>query len=199
MTEVLGTISGVSGERHMKSSQSTSLALATYSCDDYTCENDREMVGPKNLDGAIKCAYDSAGCVMDGENSRRIMTIYGTKRGTLIIRAITFKNGNAAQGVGGGINIAANPYLEWQSVVELVLCLFTACKAQKVDLFSGGGAIGFHGANTRVSLFATRFTGNTAASGDGNDIYRSDDKSTMIIDNTCPPPYNDNTLTQGET
>ena len=47
-----------------------------------------------------------------------------------------------------------------------------------------------------VNIYATTFTGNSAASGNGDDIYR--ESGTVTIHDTCPTPYSANTPTQGK-
>jgi predicted outer membrane repeat protein len=81
--------------------------------------------------------------------------------------------------------------------VTIELCIFTNNRATKSE--GGGGAIyvsGF-GSGTAVNVYGTSFNGNTADSGNGDDIYNNG--GTITIHNTCPSPYSSNTPIQGKT
>jgi predicted outer membrane repeat protein len=111
----------------------------------------------------------------------------GTGSGTLILRALTFDKGYTPGG-GGGVWISNG------AVVDLKLCVFSNNRATRSDL--GGGAIYVSSSGGTVNVYGTRFIGNIADSGNGDDIYNS---GTIPIHNTCPSPYSSNTPIQGKT
>jgi predicted outer membrane repeat protein len=148
------------------------------------------MLWTDDLNGEVKCVEDNASCVLDGENARRVMQVYGTGSGTLILRALTFDKGFAD--VGGGV------YIDSGAIVEIHFCVFSNNRATDSDF--GGGAIFLQNSGTTVNVYGTRFSGNTADSGNGDDIYRNDYGSpTITIHNTCPSPYSSKTPIQGKT
>ena len=159
------------------------VALGTYQCNESgtNCASGSIMLYPNNLHGIIECTNDSADCIIDGESSRGVIFVEGSGSGSLTIRALTFLNGES--NVGGGANIHNG------ATVDFILCLFQNCRAAK------GGAI-YLTSSPNVNVYGTRFIGNTAYSGNSNDIYR--DGGTITIYNTCPSPYSSNTLTQGK-
>jgi hypothetical protein len=148
-----------------------------------------DMLYTVDLSGEIKCVEDNASCVLDGENARRGMHVYGTGSGTLILRALTFDKGYAHSGYsGGGVWIGNG------ATVDLELSVFSNNRATSST--HGGGAICVDNSGTNV--YSTSFNGNTADSGKGDDIYRYG-SSTITIHNTCPSPYSSNTPIQGKT
>ena len=142
------------------------------------------MLYTVNLNGEVKCVEDNASCVLDGEDARRGMRVKGS--GTLILRALTFDKGKAT--IGGGVGIGDG------ALVDLKLCIFSNNRATHSTY--GGGAIYVTGTGSTVNVYGTSFNGNTADSGDGDDIYR--DSGTITIHNTCPSPYFSNTPFQGK-
>ena len=174
------------GNSIMANGDSTILAVGSYKCSEGTCATNYEMLYTEDLNGEVKCVEDNASCVLDGENARRGMTVYGTGSGTLILRALTFDKGYAV--AGGGV------YISGGAIVDLELCIFSNNRA--TDTGSGGGAI-YVSSGATVNVYGTTFNGNTADSGNGDDIYRSG--GTITIHNTCPSPYSSNTPIQGKT
>jgi predicted outer membrane repeat protein len=167
------------------------LADGLYKCSEGTCPSGSNMLYTDDLNGEVKCVEDNASCVLDGENERRVMTVKGTGSGTLILRALTFDKGYATH--GGGVNIWSG------AIVDLKLLVFSNNIATLVD--DGGGAI--YVSNPYVSdkrsivnIYGTRFIGNIATSGNGDDIYSN--AGTITIHNTCPSPYSSNTPIQGK-
>jgi hypothetical protein len=132
---------------------------------------------------------DNATCLLDGESTRRVMLVDHTGSGSLILFAITFKEGKSEDG-GGGIFI--NP----GSLVDIHMCVFSNCRAIRASgRIIGGGAIRVANSLTSfVNIYGTSFNGNDA-SGSGDDIHNF---GTITIHNTCPPPYSSNTPTQGK-
>jgi hypothetical protein len=151
------------------------------------------MLVTDDLNGEVKCVEDNASCVLDGENARRGMYVKGTGSGKLILRALTFDKGSAF--AGGGV------FIEGDGIVDLELSVFSNNRATStIDL--GGGAIDvlssdIDSSGTTVNVYGTSFNGNTALSGNGDDIYRT--SGTITIHNTCPSPYSSNTPIQGKT
>jgi hypothetical protein len=176
------------GNSIMANGDSTILAVGSYKCSEGTCADSDIMLFTGNLYGEVKCVEDNASCVLDGENARRGMQVWGTGSGTLILRALTFDKGYADG--GGGVII------EYDAIVDLKLCILSSNRATGGSDY-GGGAIYVSGSGGTVNAYGTRFIGNTADSGDGDDIYRNG--GTITIHNTCPSPYSSNTPIQGKT
>ena len=174
------------GNSIMANGDSTILAVGSYKCSDGTCADSYRMLRTDNLNGEVKCVEDNAGCVLDGENQRRVMEVEGTGSGTLVLRALTFSNGYAEY--GGGVRISGD------AIVDLELCTFS--NNRDTSGTYGGGAIHVHDSGTTVNIYGTSFNGNTANTGNGDDIYRH--SGTITIHNTCPSPYSSNTPIQGK-
>jgi hypothetical protein len=167
------------------------LAFGSYKCSQGTCADMYSMLETIDLYGEVKCVEDKASCVLDGENERRGMTVWGTGSGTLILRALTFDKGYA--NIGGGVVI-------WSSaLVTIELCIFSNNRA--TISWGGGGAIYVDGGTTHI--YGTSFIGNTADNGNGDDIYNAAGTITIPMSiafhNTCPSPYSSNTPIQGKT
>jgi hypothetical protein len=147
------------------------------------------MLRTEDLDGVVKCAEDNASCLLDGETSRGGMYVDGTGSGTLILRALSFVNAKASQ--GGGVKIDSG------SIVDIELCVFSNCRSTWVgdNTGFGGGALQISGGTANV--YGTTFNGNTADSGNGDDICRNYGGPVTIYD-TCPSPYASNTPIQGK-
>jgi predicted outer membrane repeat protein len=161
-----------------------------YKCSEGTCASSYNMLATEDLNGELTCVEDNASCVLDGENERRGMYVSGTGSGTLILRAISFKEGKGDQ--GGGVWIG---YAEIQSKVEIQLCIFTNCRAT-----DRGGAIYATSTGT-FNIYGTSFNGNTSP-GFGDDIYSNKISvlnPNVIVHDTCPSPYSFNTPIQGKT
>ena len=185
--------SGNSYNPKMANGDTTLVAVGSYKCSDGTnvCSQTNtgvNMLYVNSLYGVVECEEDNASCVLDGENARRGMNVYGTGSGTLILRALTFDKGYADY--GGGV------YIRDGATVDLELCTFSNNRATSSSY--GGGAILVQSSGTSVNAYGTSFNGNTANSGDGNDIYRFTG-ATITIHNTCPSPYSSNTPIQGKT
>jgi hypothetical protein len=146
------------------------------------------MLWTDGLYGEVKCQEDVANCVLDGQNSRRGMSVYGTGVGTLTLRAISFQDAEDTD--GGGVRIQSG------AIVTIELCVFSNCRATSTHTGYGGGAIYVYSSSTTVNVYGTSFNDNTAATGNGDDIYRYG--GTITIHNTCPSPYSSNTPIQGE-
>ena len=105
----------------------------------------------------------------------------------MCIRDRTFDKGYA--GTGGGVRIYDG------AIVDLELCVFSSNRATSSSV--GGGAIFVSSSGGTVNAYGTTFNGNTADSGNGDDIYRFE--GTITIHNTCPSPYSSNTPIRGKT
>jgi predicted outer membrane repeat protein len=176
------------GNSIMANGDTAILAVGSYKGSEGTCADSEIMLRTEDLNGEVKCVEDNASCVLDGENARRGMEVRGTGSGTLILRALTFDKGYA--GWGGGV------WIRYDAIVDLKLCIFSNNRATSSDY--GGGAIyvSSSGGNI-VNVYGTSFNGNTADSGDGDDIENNG--GTITIHNTCPSPYSSNTPIQGKT
>ena len=182
------------GNSIMANGDTTILAVGLYKGSEGTCADSTIMLATKDLNGEVKCVEDNASCVLDGENARRGMQVEGTGSGTLILRSLTFDKGFAYHGYGGGVFIRAG------AIVDLELLVFSNNRATSSFSMSGllygaGGAIYVSSGGTTVNAYGTRFYGNTADSGNGDEIYNS---GTITIHNTCPSPYSSNTPIQGK-
>jgi predicted outer membrane repeat protein len=175
------------GNSIMANGDTSILAAGPYKCSQGTCAASYTMLYTDDLNGEVKCVEDNASCVLDGENARGVMEVHGTGSGTLIIRALTFDKGYAS--MGGGV------YTRLSAIVDLELCIFSNNRATHTTY--GGGAIYAEGSGTIVNIYGTRFIGNTAVSGNGDDIYNVG--ATITIHNTCPSPYSSRTPIQGKT
>ena len=176
------------GNSIMANGDTTILAGGSYKCSEGTCSGSEGMLWTDNLNGEVKCVEDNASCVLDGENARRGMSVYGTGSGTLILRALTFDKGYHST-AGGEF------FVDNVATVDLELCIFSHCATGPSPF--GGGAIYVAVSGGTVHVYGTRFIGNTADSGDGDDIYRL--SGTITIHNTCPSPYSSKTPIQGKT
>ena len=183
------------GRYHIMASGSTAeLVAGVYKCNIPSlhdgiarCADDNYgILYSQDLFGEVKCEEDDASCILDAEEERRGMIVHGTSIGTLTFRALAFVNGEAS--FGGGVAI------EGGAIVTIELCVFSNCRATWSSL--GGGAIYVHSSGTTVNVYGTSFNGNTAASGNGDDIYKN--IGTITIHNTCPSPFSSNTPIQGE-
>jgi hypothetical protein len=176
--------SGVNtGNSIMANGDTVILADGSYKCSQGNCAASHSMLLTADLNGEVKCVEDNASCVLDGENARRGMWVDGT----LFLRSLTFDKGYALG--GGGV------YISWGSTVDLELCIFSNNRATSSDY--GGGAIYVYGSGINVNAYGTRFNGNTADSGNADDI--NNNGGTITIHNTCPSPYSSNTPIQGKT
>ena len=173
------------GNSIMPNGDTAVLAVGVYKCTEGTCAASSTMLYTNDLHGEVKCLEDDASCILNGEQTRRGMDVMGTGAGTLTLRALTFKEGEADG--GGGVDIYNG------AIVTIELCVFSNCRSTSSSY--GGGAIFLQKAGTTVNAYGTTFNGNTAAS-DGDDIYRSG--GTITIHNTCPSPYSSNTPIPGE-
>jgi hypothetical protein len=173
------------GNSIMPNGDTAVLAVGVYQCSDGPCAG-WVMLYTSGLNGILKCLEDDASCILNGEQTRRGMSVGGTGAGSLLLRALTFKGGEAAY--GGGVHI------QDRAIVTIELCVFSNCRA--TDSSWGGGAIWVQDSGTTVNTYGTSFNDNTADSGNGDDIYRAG--GTITIHNTCPSPYSSNTPTQGE-
>jgi predicted outer membrane repeat protein len=166
------------GNSIMANGDTTILAVGSYKCSDGTCARSDIMLYTYGLYGEVKCVDDNASCVLDGENTRRGMWVDGTGSGTLILRALTFDKGRRSYGGGVFIRDGAR--------VDLELLIFSNNRA--TDSWGGGGAIYVQHGGTIVNAYGTSFNGNTADSGDGDDIYRSSGTITITIRALLPTP-----------
>jgi hypothetical protein len=172
------------------------------------------------LPGTIACARDDAGCVLDGQASRRAMTVSGTGGTKLTLRALTFTN---SQNQDGGLRVDGG-------VVDVVLSIFQNFVGHfgVVDKRPKAGSIYVAAAGSSVSIYASVFAGNTVSytlrnGGEcvsncycvglscffnpkvyadldvtvGADIYSAEGATTTVYD-TCPSPYTAKASTQGK-
>jgi predicted outer membrane repeat protein len=144
------------------------------------------MLYTDDLNGEVKCVEDNASCVLDGENDRRGMYASGTGSATLILRAVSFKDGKDDN--GGGLRVVNG------AVVEIHLCVFANCRATEK-----GGAI-YASATGTVNIYGTSFNDNTSpAFGDDISSGKPGSLFNVIVHDTCPSPYSFNTPIQGKT
>jgi predicted outer membrane repeat protein len=185
MNALFNTLSHT-GNSKMSSGDSVILAVGSYKCSEGTCSNIYNMLTTHNLNGEVKCVEDIASCLLDLENERSGMMLYGTGSGTLILRALTFDKGYT-DGSGGGVIIG------YEAIVDLELLVFSNNRASGY----GGGALYVQGMGNTANVYGTSFYGNTADLGDGDDIFIGYG-STINIHNTCPSPYSSKIPIQGK-
>ena len=178
------------GNSIMSNGDTVVIAVGSYKCSEGTCAHSTEygMLWTGDLWGAVVCEEDNASCVLDGELTTRGMAVEGTGSGIFVIRAILFKDGVSWS--GGGVLIRNS------AIVTIELCIFSNNRA--TDSYYGGGAIYVQSSGTSVNVFSTSFSGNTADTGNGDDIYNRDNAGTITIYNTCPSPYSSKTPIQGK-
>jgi hypothetical protein len=203
MDGIFNTVSNLAGEYAANTGNSIMsngdiaiLSVRSYKCSEGTCagpngEGDINMLVVEDLFGEIKCVEDSGSCILNGENAARVMFVWGTGTGTLVLRAISFKDGDALY--GGGVYIDGN---DGSATVDIELCIFINCTATDQINEWGGGAISVYESGAAVSVYGTSFVGNTADSGNGADI--ENDLGTITIHSTCPSPYSSITPIQGK-
>ena len=192
MNGLFNTVSNYAGSDYntgnsiMPNGDTAVLAVGVYKCSDGPCSASEDMLYTDGLNGEVKCLEDTASCIIDGEQTRRGMYVRGTGAGTLLLRALALKDGEG--NMGGGV------WIQSGAIVTIELCVFSNCRATD----RGGGAIYVqtNPTSTTVNVYGTSFNGNTAASGNGDDIYK--DGGTITIHNTCPSPYSSNTPIEGE-
>ena len=173
------------------------LAVGSYKCSEGTCARHDIMLWTADFNGELKCEEDNASCILDGERQIKGMFVWGTGAVTLILRAISFQDGEFQS--GGGVDIGNG------AIVTIELCVFSNCHASgdtySGSSFKGGGAIYVDGGE--VNLFGTSFNSNSVAYSDGfGDGGYGEDililSGTITIHDTCPSPYSSNTPTQGK-
>ena len=178
------------GNSIMANGDTAILAVGSYKCPEGTCASSDRMLYTDGLNGEVKCVEDNASCVLDGQSARRMMSVKETRGLKLALRALTFQSGEANS--GGGANLSSN------AIVDILLCTFSSCRSTETNSHYGGGAL-FVELST-VTVQGSHFTGNTAASGNGGDIYNYDyNPGTITIYDAYPSPYTATTPTQGRT
>jgi hypothetical protein len=179
------------GNSKMANGDTAVLTVGTYKCSGGTCADSGKMLAIYNFNGIVKCQQDNASCILNGEQTRLVMTVDRTGASTLFLRALTFKDG--AGFYGGGV------YIDDGSIVTIELCVFSNCRSTYRRV-AGGGAIYIQYRDNIVNVYGTTFNGNTVAGSGGDDIHNmpSYTSSSITIHNTCPSPYSSNTPIQGE-
>ena len=196
MTALFNTISNYdfqpafAGNSIMSGGSEVQLAVGEYKCSEGSCAVFLHyvMLHSHGLFGDIKCKEETASCVINGEDSKRLLDIRGTGGETLTLRAVHFVNGNFDY--GGGL------FIDRGAVVDIELCIFSNCKATgTIDPDNrGGGAIYVWDAATvqisaTVQIYGTQFVDNTAE-GFGDDIFNHQTTPGEInVHNVCPIPY----------
>ena len=145
MNRILHTVSNYgctgcnTGNSIMPNGDTAVLAVREYKCSEGTCASSETMLWTDNLNGEVKCFNDDSSCILNGEQTRRGMYVYGNGAPSLTLRALTFKDGEA--GTGGGVSI-------WYgAIVTIELCVYSNCRSTGS---LGGGAIYVIGSATYV-------------------------------------------------
>ncbi|GMH50067.1 hypothetical protein TrRE_jg13386, partial [Triparma retinervis] len=165
------------GNNIIRNGDKVNIAEDSFTCNSVgsNCYTSSYMFFLENLFGWIECASDNADCVLDGESTRTVIFVDGTWGQALTLRALTFKHGTRAA------------YIRSGAKVDIALCIFSGCST---------GAIYVTDSSTNINVYASRFIGNTGASGSLEDINRI--SGTITIHDACPYPYNANTPTRGK-
>ena len=158
------------GNAKMSNGDEVVAAEGVYQCG--TCSWS-QMYYIDGLNGVIRCENDKLQCKLDGEGSGRVMNVRGTGGGTLSLRGFHVHRGSAIS-FGGGM------WTEGGATVILSIVRFTQCQATEYS--AGGGAI--YADSGTINLYAAEFSGNSAASNNGNDIFTGD--AAVTIHSTCP-------------
>ena len=183
-----GTINN--GNSIMTHGDTVVLEAGDYKCTG-TCSTESIMLHTSSLHGGVRCAEEDASCVIDGEESRKLIYVDGTGSGTtLTLRAITFKDGkNTIYNSAGGLHLSGS------GTVDIMLCVFTGCTSTYIHSATTAGAV--YVTTITVNFYGTSFTGNTNTYSSGmNDIYTTG--NTVTIHDMCPTPYSSLTAIQGE-
>ena len=172
------------------------LSMGNYKCSDGTCTDGVNMLPIKEFRGEIRCEAYRAGCILNGESSRRIMAVDGTATHALKLQSLKFYKGKADKGAG--------LYVHGEKTEIIIeMCVFGSNEATGSGSDFGGGGIMLDatplgGSKYNVKLVSTSFTGNTAeSSGNGDDIY-SKSGDAAILDNPCPWPFQKKSPVKGK-
>ena len=154
------------GNALMSDGDEVVAAEGVYSCG--TCHSSKIMYLITGLSGVVRCKNNDLQCTLDGEGSRRVLSVSG---GTLDLRGLHVHRGSYTYGgamfTGNGANVI------------LSIMKFTECQATN---YYGGGAI--YAASGTINLFAVEFSGNSASTNNGDDIYTNG--ADITISSTCP-------------
>ena len=172
------------------------VAEGTYQCDEigsncaFSYADYGKMFCLDELSISIECANDSADCVLDGQSSRRVIQVVGTGGigQKVTLRALNIRRGAYPYSSGGGATFHSG------AIVDIILCIFSNCRSIGSSSSSRGGALYIY--DSIINVYGSRFSGNTADSGNGGDISGG---KTITIHNTCPSPYSSISPTQGKT
>jgi len=181
------------GSSPMTSGDYIHLSSGSYECniEGSNCATSISMLSILSLSGSIICVSDAADCVLDGKGQKRGLYVKGSGGPTLILRAITFKDGWASSN-GGGISAREG------AILDIILCKFISNEIAGTSASTNGGG-GINVNDAIVNIYATVFSGNTAGSdGYGGDIRIIANSGTITIHNTCPSPYSSTTPMQGK-
>lgn len=95
----------------------------------------------------------------------------GTNNEMLTISGIIFLSGQAEN--GGGLRVglgAAHVDFGSPTIVDIVFCSFTSCRATHASTYGGGG-ISVSDVGTVVRVYSSSFSSNVADSSNGNDVF----------------------------
>jgi hypothetical protein len=121
--------------------------------------------------GEIKCAEDNENCILDGENIRIVMWLWG---GSYTLRSLTLQKGYTPYG-GAGLEVFRD------TSVDIIFCQFLNNKAAH-----GAGILINTNDRVNINIYGTIFVGNTGNSQHSDDIDRRG--GTITIHDTCPSP-----------
>lgn len=150
-----------------------------YACSEYEMLHIDGTGDP--LTAKVTCLNDDASCVLNAENSRRVMNIEDS---FVNIRALRFKGGSKDK--GGGLYVSHSSGKD--PIITLDLCVFQSCSAS-----ADGGAIYVNTAESvSLSLVGVYFNGNSATTS-GKDLVAhctDPDCTTIAVTSSgCPAPY----------
>eukprot|EP00519_Triparma_laevis_P003800 CAMPEP_0182496358 /NCGR_PEP_ID=MMETSP1321-20130603/5016_1 /TAXON_ID=91990 /ORGANISM="Bolidomonas sp., Strain RCC1657" /LENGTH=919 /DNA_ID=CAMNT_0024699959 /DNA_START=167 /DNA_END=2923 /DNA_ORIENTATION=+ len=155
------------GNSIMNSGGQALLNAGEYKCS--PCELDHTMFKTNALSGGLICKSEDLSCVLDGEDTRRVLWVYGTGSSVLKLKGLRFFRGKDLNSYGGGLLVHNG------ASVNVEFCSFESCHAGM------GGGISVYGSSSLI-VHATIFEGNTAGS-TGDDINNS---GVAAFYDTCP-------------
>jgi len=156
-----------------------------------------ESIDFKGKKFTLYCAGEAGSCILDGQNSKRVVTFSGGEDATTILDGFTIINGKSS-GNGGGIVIHSSQQLKSSpliinciisnnetsgyggalSIGRAAMPIIRGCIFNNNNALNDGGAI-FCDWNSKPKIENCTFTGNISTAGNGGAITA--DEATPVI------------------